>query len=417
MLPADTALWQRIDRIPDQELWRVHEIRRERLVHYARARLASQVRQRGGTDAEITVASGALSPDALTIGFARRFATYKRATLLLRDVDRLKRILTDSKRPVQILLAGKAHPHDTEGKELIRQIIRFAREPQVRRSVVFLEDYDISVARYLVQGADIWLNTPRRPNEASGTSGMKLLANGGLNLSILDGWWDEAYDREVGWAIGHGEEYSNPDYQDQVESEALYHILENDVVPLFYDRDAAGIPRGWLAKMKASMKRLSPIFSTNRMVAEYAERFYLPTASRLIRLSGDKGRVLSLLDWRKRLHAHRDEVKITQVGVDGGRGEFLVGSKVKVTARVSLGSLNPGDVRVQAYYGVLTPEGQIGKGSHVDLALGQSWGTDHLYEGEVECGSSGSCGVAIRVVPFHEDALLPYEMPWVRWEG
>jgi starch phosphorylase len=414
--PADTVLWQRIDRIPDQELWRVHEIRRERLVHYARARLASQVRLRGGTDAEITIAGGVLSPDALTIGFARRFATYKRATLLLRDVDRLKRLLTDPKRPVQILLAGKAHPHDAEGKELIKQIIRFARDPQVRRSVVFLEDYDISVARYLVQGADVWLNTPRRPNEASGTSGMKLLANGGLNLSILDGWWDEAYDREVGWAIGHGEEYSNPDYQDHVESEALYHILENDVVPLFYDRDAAGIPRGWLAKMKASMKRLSPIFSTNRMVAEYAERFYLPAASRLIRLSGDKGRVLSLMDWRKRLRAHGAEVRVTQVGVDGGRGEFQVGSKVKVTARVFLGSLSPGDVRVQAYYGVLTAEGQIGKGSHVDLALAQSSGTDHLYEGEVECGESGSCGVAVRVVPFHEDALLPYEVPWVRWE-
>ena len=414
--PADTILWQRIDRIPDQELWRVHEIRRERLVHYARARLASQVRQRGGTDAEITVAAGILSPDALTIGFARRFATYKRATLLLRDVERLKRILTDPRRPVQILLAGKAHPHDTEGKELIRQIIRFARDPQVRRSVVFLEDYDISVARYLVQGADVWLNTPRRPNEASGTSGMKLLANGGLNLSILDGWWDEAYDREVGWAIGHGEEYSNPDYQDQVESEALYHILENDVVPLFYDRDAAGIPRGWLAKMKASMKRLSPVFSTNRMVAEYAERFYLPAASRLIRLSGDKSRALSLMDWRKRLRAQGAEVKVTQVGVDGGSGEFQVGSKVKVTARVFLGSLSPGDVRVHAYYGVLTAEGQIGKGSHVDLALGQSRGTEHLYEGEVECGESGSCGVAVRVVPFHEDALIPYEVPWVRWE-
>src|ERR1039457_775943 len=179
------------------------------LVHYARSRLASQVKQRGGTDAEITVAGGGLSPAVRAVGFAPRFAPYKRATLLLRDMDRLKRILTDSKRPVQILLAGKAHPHDTEGKELIRQIIRFERDPQVRRSVVFLEDYDISVARYLVQGADVWLNTPRRPNEASGTSGMKLLANGGLNLSILDGWWDEAYDREVGWAIGNGEEYNN----------------------------------------------------------------------------------------------------------------------------------------------------------------------------------------------------------------
>lgn len=414
--PADTTLWQRIDRIPDQELWRVHEIRRERLVNYARTRLASQVRQRGGADTEITVAGGVLSPDALTIGFARRFAAYKRATLLLRDLDRLKRILTDSQRPVQILFAGKAHPHDTEGKELIRQIIRFARDPQVRRSVVFLEDYDISVARYLVQGADVWLNTPRRPNEASGTSGMKLLANGGLNLSILDGWWDEAYDREVGWAIGNGEEYDNPEYQDQVESEALYHLLEYDVAPLFYDRDAAGIPRRWLAKMKASMRRLSPIFSTNRMVAEYAERFYLPAASRLARLAGDKGLVRSLLDWRKRFYVHGSEVKVTQLDVDGGSREFVVGSKLKVTARVSLGGIFPGDVRVQAYYGVLTADGQIGKGSHVDLAPIQSSGADHLYEGEVECGQSGSCGFAVRVTPFHEDALLPYELPWIRWE-
>jgi starch phosphorylase len=414
--PADTALWQRIDRIPDQELWRVHEIRRERLINYARTRLVSQVRQRGGSDADITVAAGVLSPDALTIGFARRFATYKRATLLLRDVERLKRILVNSGRPVQILLAGKAHPHDNEGKELIRQIIRFARDPQVRRSVVFLEDYDISVARYLVQGADVWLNTPRRPNEASGTSGMKLLANGGLNLSILDGWWDEAYDREVGWAIGNGEEYSNPEYQDQVESEALYHILENDIVPLYYDRDAAGIPRGWLAKMKASMKRLSPVFSTNRMVAEYAERFYLPAAKRLIRLAGDKARVESLLAWRKRLHAHGSEVKVTHVDVDGGSSEFLVGSKLKVSARVSLGGLSPADVGVEAYYGLVAADGSIGEGAHIDLALSQSSGADHLYAGEVECARSGSCGFAVRVVPFHPDALLPYELPWIHWE-
>ena len=201
-----------------------------------------------------------------------------------------------------------------------------------------------------------------------------------------------------------------------MESEALYHILENDVVPLFYECDASGIPRGWLAKMKASMRRLSPVFSTNRMVAEYAERFYIPAAARMNRLSADKGRVRSLMDWRKRLHQHGNEVKIASVDVDGGRREFVVGSKVKVSARVSLGGVPPGDVRVQAWYGALTPEGHIGKGSHVDLALRQSTGGDHLYEGEVECRESGSCGFAVRVVPFHEDALLPYEMPWVRWE-
>lgn len=244
---------------------------------------------------------------------------------------------------------------------------------------------------------------------------MKLLANGGLNLSILDGWWDEAYDREVGWAIGNGEEYSNEDYQDQVECAALYHILESDVVPLFYDRDPAGIPRGWLAKMKASMKRLSPVFSTNRMVAEYAERFYIPATKRHLRLAADKGLVRSLVDWRKRVYAHESEVHVAQVDVDGSKSEFHVGSKVKVRAQVSLGSLSPGDVRVQAYYGVLNADGQIGKGEPMDLILRESFGSDHLYEGEVECGQSGSCGLSVRVVPFHEDALVPYELPWVRW--
>ncbi len=412
----DIKMWEAVAEIPAQELWEMHRKRKRRMVAYVRERSVNSALQRKASTAEVRRLQEVLDPDVLTIGFARRFATYKRATLLLRDVERLKRILVNSGRPVQILLAGKAHPHDNEGKELIRQIIRFARDPQVRRSVVFLEDYDISVARYLVQGADVWLNTPRRPNEASGTSGMKLLANGGLNLSILDGWWDEAYDREVGWAIGNGEEYSNPEYQDQVESEALYHILENDIVPLYYDRDAAGIPRGWLAKMKASMKRLSPVFSTNRMVAEYAERFYLPAAKRLIRLAGDKARVESLLAWRKRLHAHGSEVKVTHVDVDGGSSEFLVGSKLKVSARVSLGGLSPADVGVEAYYGLVAADGSIGEGAHIDLALSQSSGADHLYAGEVECARSGSCGFAVRVVPFHPDALLPYELPWIHWE-
>ncbi len=253
---AGSAVWDRIDRIPDHELWRVHQIRREHLVNYARQALESQVRRHGGSDAEIITARSVLNPDALTIGFARRFATYKRATLLLRDVPRLKCILTNPARPVQILLAGKAHPHDNAGKDLIRQIIHFARDPEVRSNVVFVEDYDIRVARHLVQGADVWLNTPRRPNEASGTSGMKLLANGGLNLSVLDGWWAEGYDREVGWAIGRGEDYDNDDYQDAVESDALFNLLEKDVAPLFYERDQENLPRGWIAKMKASMKRL-----------------------------------------------------------------------------------------------------------------------------------------------------------------
>ncbi|MBZ5593618.1 MAG: alpha-glucan family phosphorylase [Acidobacteriia bacterium] len=413
--PADSAVWHRIDRIPDQELWRVHQIRRERLIHYARTRLARQVKERGGSDAEVKVAEEILGPDNLTIGFARRFATYKRATLLLRDLGRLKQILNDAKRPVQILFAGKAHPHDNEGKELIRQIVHVARGTDMRRSVVFLEDYDISVARYLVQGVDVWLNTPRRPNEASGTSGMKVLANGGLNLSVLDGWWAEGYDRETGWAIGSGEDYANPDYQDQVESEALYNLLENDVVPLFYDQDSAGIPHGWVAKMKASMRKLSPIFSTNRMVAEYAERFYIPTGQRHLRLIADHAaRIRPLVAWRKRLHTHGSKVKIMQVDTEGD-GEVVVGSKLKVTARVFLGEVLPSDVRVQLYCGRVNPDGEIVSGKATDLQLQSGSGGNHVYDGEIECGESGSCGFSVRVVPCHEDAVLPYELGWVTW--
>jgi starch phosphorylase len=412
---AHSAVWHRIGRIPDEELWRVHQIRRERLIHYARMRLARQVRQRGGSDAELKVADEVLGPDNLTIGFARRFATYKRATLLLRDVARLRRILTDAKRPVQILFAGKAHPHDNEGKELIRQIIHFARGADVRHNVVFLEDYDISVARYLVQGVDVWLNTPRRPNEASGTSGMKVLANGGLNLSVLDGWWDEGYAPETGWAIGNGEEYANPDYQDQVESEALYNLLENDIVPLFYDRDSAEIPHGWVAKMKASMMKLSPVFSTNRMVAEYTERFYIPSGKRYLRLTADQAaRIRPLVAWRKRVHTYGTEVKILNVDAQLA-GEAVVGSQLKVTARVSLGRVLPGDVRVQIYSGRVDADGEIVQGHATDMVLQSSSAADPVYEGAIECAESGSCGFSVRVVPFHEDSVLPYEMEWMTW--
>jgi starch phosphorylase len=413
--PSDHAIWERIDRIPDQELWRVHEIRRERLISYARAKLAAQISQRGGSASDVSAADDYLAPETLTIGFARRFATYKRATLLLRDPVRFKRILTNPQRPVQMLMAGKAHPHDDAGKDLIRQVIHFARDPEVRGHIVFLENYEISVARYLVQGCDVWLNTPRRPNEASGTSGMKLLPNGGLNLSILDGWWDEAYDHEVGWAIGKGEAYSDENYQDEVESRALYYLLEHEVVPLFYNRDAQGIPRGWVAKMKASMKKLTPVYSTNRMVAEYAEKFYIPAHERHLHLAADSGkRVLPLVAWRKRIRAHGAEVRITDISSEHARG-MAVGSKFKVTARVVLGGVEPGDVQVQLYYGKVDSEGQVANGETAPMSLVESTASDHVYQGEVACQNSGSCGFTVRVLPFNSDAILPYEMPWIAW--
>ncbi|MBC8100126.1 MAG: alpha-glucan family phosphorylase, partial [Armatimonadetes bacterium] len=269
------ALWQGADGIPDGELWRTHERRRERLVAFARKRLREQLTRRGVSQTEVEAADEALNPDTLTIGFARRFATYKRATLLFRDTARLVKLLNDSERPVQIIFAGKAHPHDEEGKAFIREIVHMARTPDLRHSIVFLENYDMQVARYLVQGVDVWLNTPRRPKEASGTSGMKVIYNGGLNCSILDGWWDEAYSPQVGWAIGNGEEYrdNQGEQQDQIESQALYNVLEQDIIPLFYDRGRDSLPRGWISKVKAGLKTLAPFFNTRRMVQEYAEQY------------------------------------------------------------------------------------------------------------------------------------------------
>ena len=412
---ADSDVWNRIDRVPDHELWRVHQIRRERLVSYARQALEAQVRRYGGTDAEIATARGVLNPDALTIGFARRFATYKRATLLLRDRARIKRILTNPERPVQIVLAGKAHPHDNDGKDLIRQIIHFARDPEVRRSIVFIEDYDIRVARHLVQGVDVWLNTPRRPNEASGTSGMKVLPNGGLNLSVLDGWWAEAYDREVGWSIGRGEEYTNHDYQDGLESDALYNLLEKEVVPLFYESDEENLPRRWVAKMKNSMKRLCPLFGTNRMAREYAERFYIPVAKRYSHLAADRGaKVHAIVAWRKCFRTSGSQVKVTAVRADTGR-EILVGTRLHVAASVFLGAVPLEYVRVQIFYGPVSPEGAIVNGRATDMTRISTSGNEHRYEGEVDCLESGSCGFSVRVIPHHADVIIPYEHPWLVW--
>ena len=314
---ADPKLWARVEHIPAEELWRTHERRRERLVAFARRRLRIQLQRRGASQSEVEAAGDVLDPDALTIGFARRFASYKRATLLLRDAERLEHILNSTNRPVQIIYAGKAHPRDDSGKGLIQQIVKLAQEAGFRRRLVFLEDYDMAVARYLVQGSDIWLNTPLRPLEASGTSGMKALANGALNVSTLDGWWDEAWRAAtaencfIGWAIGRGESYDNPDYQDQVESAALYDLLERDVVPAFYERGADNLPRRWIASMKASIARLCPSFNMQRVVNEYAADFYLTAHQRFRDLTADGAhRARTLAAWASRVRANWGAVRI-----------------------------------------------------------------------------------------------------------
>lgn len=414
--PADRALWDGVTSIPDEELWRTHERRRERLVAFTRRRLREQRLAVGAPAADVELAGEVLSPEALTIGFARRFATYKRATLLFRDPDRLARMLGDRDRPVQIIIAGKAHPADDPGKDLIRQIIHFTRRPDMARSVVFLEDYDLVVARYLVQGVDIWLNTPRRPLEASGTSGMKAALNGALNMSILDGWWDEAYHPEVGWAIGHGEEYADLEQQDRIEADALYHLLEVDVRPLFYNRGNDRLPRDWIAKMKAGMRAIAPVFNTQRMVQEYDDQGYLIAADRYSRLAADDARrARDVAAWQARVHEQWPNVQIDEAQAEGAAA-LPVGTTFQVHAWVRLGALLPADVAVELYEGPLDQQDNIVAPTAKPMEWDGARDNDrYRFSGAVDCESSGQHGYTVRVVPHHPDHPDRFVEGLLRW--
>lgn len=421
--PADREIWQRVNQIPATELWRTHERRRERLVAFVRRYLRAQLERRNAPQVEIEAAEEVLDPDALTIGFGRRFATYKRATLILRDTERLDNLLNDPKRPLQIVFAGKAHPKDEAGKELIRQIVTLSRQAPFRRKLVFLEDYDTAVARYLVQGADVWLNTPRRPLEASGTSGMKAMANGAINLSVLDGWWDEAWDLSdptddpIGWAIGGREAYDDPNYQDQVEAEALYDILEQEVIPLFYERGADGLPRRWIGRMKASISRLGSFFNTHRMVKEYTERFYLLAAERYQHIiEDDQARARTLAAWKNRVQIEWPTVRVLDAESDDTT-QSKVGQDLSVRVKVLLGKLQLTDVRVELYLGRVDADGEIIDGDAIAMEpVGIVEGEAYLFKaGAVPCRKSGLHGYTIRVLPQHAELTGKFIPGLITW--
>lgn len=414
--PSNPEVWERVNQIPDDELWRTHERRRERLVAFARNRLTQQLEKRGALASEIDRARESLDPEALTIGFGRRFATYKRATLILRDQERLAQILCNEDRPVQIIFAGKAHPQDTGGKELIQEIIRIARREEFRQHIVFIEDYDMCVARYLVQGVDLWLNTPRRPSEASGTSGMKAAINGVINMSILDGWWHEAYNPDIGWAIGREEDYGDNEYQDDVESNAIYEMLEKEVVPLFYNRGADRLPRQWVARMKASMSAICPKFNTNRMIHQYIERSYNPCAYRWLTLTADDfTRARGLASWKSHIEEHWSSIRIDSVEMDD-MPEIKVGGQVTVKAQVHLGVLTPDDVAVETYLGAVDSQGSITDARIVLMNCSKSNGdNNYTFEGVITCRASGLHGYSVRVLPRHEDLSNPHEMRLILW--
>ena len=414
--PNNHKLWNKIERIPDLELWRIHQIRKERLIFFARKRLERQLERRGAGSAEMKSAEEVLSSRALTIGFARRFATYKRANLMLSDPDRLRRIMLNPNRPVQFIFAGKAHPQDNEGKEFIRRLVHFSSDPEIRNHFVFIEDYGINVARYMVQGVDVWLSTPRRPLEASGTSGMKAAANGAINLSTLDGWWAEAYTPEVGWAIGSGETDVKPDEQDRIESEALYNLLENDVVPAYFDLDRTETPRRWISMMKQSMIALGQQFNTHRMVMEYCDHYYIPAHRASAHLRENRcERARNLASWKGRVTKEWQKVSVRSEDINPDR-EVSTGEALTLKARIGLGGLKPDDVAVEVLHGLLDSGGEIQGGRIARLKYeGESDGLAE-FSGSLTCDASGRHGFAVRVRGDHPDLVHPYMPLFLIWE-
>ena len=413
--PAETAVWKRIDGIPDSELWRTHERRRERLVAYARQRLRRQLLARAASPSEIAAAEDYLHPEALTIGFARRFATYKRGALIFRQIERLTQMLLSKDQPVQLIFAGKAHPHDHGGKELIAEIASIAHRKELKNRVVFLEDYDMNTARYLVQGCDIWLNNPRRPLEASGTSGMKAAANGVLNFSVLDGWWVEGFDGENGWSIGSGEEYGDLNYQDDIESRSIHELLEQEIVPLFYRRGSDGVPKGWVARMKRAIGTLAPVYNTGRMVCEYTDRCYIPSLERHDILAAESMRAgRELAAWRQKVTQSWHGLRIedhTPPGTALGMGQTM-----PFKTRIQLGNLLPSDVMVQVCHGPLDSHGEVQSPHTLNLVpTGSFHDGGQAFEGQIPCAASGRFGYRIRVLPNHPHLATPLEPKLVLW--
>jgi starch phosphorylase len=405
--------WDAIDRVPDTELARVRLMLRARLVEEIRRRMFESNLARGMSEAELGWTATAFDPEILTIGFARRVPSYKRLTLMLRDEERLKALLLDPDRPVQIVIAGKSHPADDGGKQLIAQMVRFADDPAVRHRITFLPDYDIGMARFLYWGVDVWLNNPLRPLEACGTSGMKAAINGALNLSIRDGWWDEWYDGENGWAIPSAEGVSDSERRDDLEANALYDLIEKSVAPRFYDRAPNGVPARWVQMVRHTLKSLGPKVLATRMVAEYVRRLYIPAAESSQRMFADDfAGARALSTWRRGVEASWPAVAVLHVDSQlvGSTSDAQLGSSLTLRAEIALGGLNPEDVEVQAVYGSADADDRLLDTAIVVLNSAPNGDGTHRYEGEIPLDRTGGYGYTVRVLPKNELLASPTEL-------
>jgi starch phosphorylase len=407
----DPAVFDVIDKIAGADIWSTKRILRQRLVEDARRRLRRSYEQRGSAPAELGWIDSALDADVLTIGFARRVPSYKRLTLMLRDPERLKRLLLDPERPVQLIIAGKSHPADDGGKKLIQEIVKFADDPEVRHRIAFLPNYDIAMAQPLYPGCDVWLNNPLRPYEACGTSGMKAALNGGLNLSILDGWWDEWYDGNNGWAIPSADGVDDPDHRDEIEANALYDLIEREVAPRFYDLDSSGVPSRWMEMVRHTFKSLGPKVLASRMVKDYVETLYVPAAASGRAVNADYEGARELAVWKQAVRAGWPSVHVEHVESHGVAATPEIGSTMSVRAFVSLGSLTPDDVDVQLVYGTIAHDDDLVDTEVTHLTVTESYEDGrHRYEGSVELSRTGPFGYTVRVLPKNDLLASPAEL-------
>ena len=412
----DDAIWKNIYNIPDEELWAEHIKRKEKLIELVKENTTKRLKRSGYSYEEIGKITSGLNPQYLTIGFARRFATYKRATLIFRDLERITEILNDSKRPVQIIFAGKAHPQDKEGQDLIRYIHEISMKPQFKGKIFLLEDYDIAMSRYLVTGVDIWLNNPRRPMEASGTSGQKASVNGVINFSVLDGWWAEGYNTKNGWAIGQASEYESYELQDNDDSESIYNNLEKKIIPTYYERDNENYSKEWLNIMKNSIASTGGKYSTSRMLVDYTKNLYMPLCNLTNKYYRDLTTVTEFNEWKQNLIRNWEDILISQeenvdnITIDAG-------NTIEVKCKVKLPNIEEKNIEVQVYYGQIMDNGVISNINIIPMKLEKSdeENKEYYYSAKVKLISGGDFGYTFRVVPKHEMVLDQENLNLVKW--
>ena len=410
------STWERINNIPDDKLWEAHLERKEKLIKFVKENTTNRLRNSGVSYEEINEITSKLNPNALTIGFARRFATYKRATLIFRDLERITQILNDENRPVQIIFAGKAHPADVEGQQLIKYIHEISMKPQFKGKIFLLENYNIAMARYLVTGVDVWLNNPRRPMEASGTSGQKASVNGVINFSVLDGWWAEGYNSKNGWTIGTNAEYTSYDVQDNADSQSIYSTLESKIIPTYYDKDKNGISKKWIELMKNSIISTGGRYSTSRMVVDYTNKLYIPLCEQYNKYYSDLETVMRYNEWKKEINLSWDKIEITQeeninnITLDAG-------NNIEVKCKVKLPNISVENIEVQAYYGKILDNGVVENIVNIPMELVKRNDDEREYEykTKIELVSGGNYGYTFRVIPKHEMLLEPANLNLIKW--